>query len=138
MKKIFVFLLGIALFSCKKDKHCNQDMGGASGPYRVTAAKYKASASSTEQDYLTTLFPNACERDDIVTLNANGNYTLTDAGVKCSPAGDDTGTWSINSTTFTIDGDPYTVASFDCSGMVITQSNYFTTGDQMKITLTKQ
>jgi len=112
-------------------------MASVAGGYKITAYTYKASPSAPEQDYFS-VFTDPCERDDIITLNVNGNYTYTDAGVTCSPPGDATGTWSISGTTMNLDGDLSTVESFDCKNLVLSNSDVLTTGDKMKVTLTRQ
>jgi hypothetical protein len=141
MKKLIFFSLIICSgLSCKKntDKTCNLDTASVAGSYKVTAIRYKATATSPETDYYNQFYPDACERDDIITLNANGTATYTDAGVKCTPAGDDTGTWSLSGNTITIDGGPAHVDSFNCSSMTISEVDVFATGDQLIIVLTRQ
>src|SRR5436190_8437858 len=124
MKNLPLLLLLLALtFSCKKNKDknsCATDMTSIAGSYRVTAYTYKQSASAAEQDYYAIVFPDPCERDDIITLNVNGNYTYTDAGAVCSPAGDATGTWSVTGNSMNLDGDISTVQSYDCKTLVLT------------------
>jgi hypothetical protein len=130
------------IFACKKKEDqthtCTTDASSISGSYRVTGYTYKASASSPEQDYYNTMFPDACERDDILTFNSNGNWTLKDAGVVCSPSGDDSGTWALSGNTMSIDGGPLTIESFDCKSLVLINANFMITGDKLKITLTRQ
>jgi Lipocalin-like domain len=143
MRKLSLLLLLPAVFiACKKEDHnnttCTTDVSSISGSYKVTAYTYKASASSPEQDYYNTMFPNACEKDDILTFNSNGNWTLKDAGVACSPAGDDNGTWSLSGNTLSVDGDPTTIESFDCKTLVLLETDVDITGDKLKITLTRQ
>ena len=141
MKKIISIILLCAFFtSCKKEqnKTCNQDMAGISGTYKITAVTYKASTSAADQDYYTQFFTDACQRDDLFVLNANGTFTLMDAGVKCSPAGDDTGTWNVDGNTGNINGSVITIQSFDCSSMVIVWPDYFVMGDQIKLHFTRQ
>jgi len=128
--------------SCKKDKDksssCATDVASISGSYKITAYTYKQTPSSPEQDYYDIIFSDPCERDDVLTLNSNGNFAFTDAGVVCSPSGDYSSTWSLSGNTITIDGDPATVESFDCKTLTVSSTDAFTTGDKIKITLTKQ
>ena len=140
MKKLIIFVLFASLLaSCnKKDKTCNQDAAGVSGTYKITAVTYKATAGSAEQDYYSFLFPDACQRDDQWIFSSNGTYVYSDAGVKCVPPGDDNGTWSINGNTITIDGDPATVQSFNCSALVVVATDINVVGDQLKITFARQ
>ena len=139
MKKLsLLLLLSVLIFSCKKnkDKNCNTDMASIAGSYKQTANTYKASSTASEQDLYA--LEDACEKDDIIALNQNGNYTYTDAGMVCSPAGDGTGTWSVSGSTINIDGQLGTVASYDCKALVISFTDVQTTGDIEKITLTRQ
>ena len=112
-------------------------MAGISGTYRLTAVGYKTNASATEQDAYNWWFTEACEKDDQITLNANGTFTYTDAGVKCNPDGGYTGTWSLSGSTITVDGDPATIQSFSCSSLVIVGTGAIQPGDQIRFTYTR-
>jgi hypothetical protein len=139
MKKLcLLLLLSVLIFSCKKnkDKNCGTDMASIAGSYKETASTYKASASAQEQDLYA--LEDACEKDDIITLNVNGNYTYADAGVVCSPAGDGNGTWSVTGTSINLDGTIGTLVSYDCKTLVISIPDIQVTGDVTKITLTRQ
>lgn len=143
MKKLFfLFVSSAVLFSCKKNNDnnssCSIDVAHIAGAYKFTAYTYKQNPTSPDQDYFNVIFPNACERDDILTFNSNGNWTLTDAGVICSPANSDNGLWSLSGNTMNVDGDLSTIESFDCKTLVMVSSDVMVTGDKMKITLTKQ
>ena len=137
MKKIILSLvvLSTVLVSCKKtDKNCDLNANNLVGTYRLTAATYKANTATAAIDLFATLSP--CEKDDLLILNSGGTYTYTDAGVVCSPSGNDTGLWSFSGSTLIIDGDAYSVPSFSCSGMTITQAGT-TPGELTTLTLTK-
>lgn len=142
MKKVILSLLvGSVLFtSCKKDdKSCDLNATNLAGTYKITSVKYKASALVPEVEVFTnSAWYDACEKDDLTVLNANGTYNYQDAGTVCTPAGDDTGVWALAGNTLTVDGEPGNVASFSCSGMTLTQSNVQATGDLLTITFTKQ
>lgn len=141
MKKLTILMLPLILiFSCKKDKDssCVTDTASISGSYKITAMTYKESPSSPEEDYFTLVFPDACERDDVMTFQTNGTYQSTDVGIVCSPAGGDNGTWSLSASTMTIDGDPVTIESFNCKTLILVNSDTQTQGDKFRITLTKQ
>ncbi|MBI5858929.1 MAG: lipocalin family protein [Sphingobacteriales bacterium] len=141
MKKLIIFPFAILLLaSCKKDedKTCNLNSAAVAGSYKITAVKYKPDASSPETDYYNQFFPDACERDDIITLNANGTYNFVDAGVKCVPPGDDTGTWSLSGNTLTVDGGQSNVDNFNCSTMTLSSSDVFNASDKLTLVLTRQ
>ena len=141
MKKTsFIVLSAIILFSCKKDKEtCIVNAASISGSYKITAATYKANATATETDYYTTLFPDACERDDVYTFNANGIYQIADVGIVCSPSGDDDGTWGFSgNNSLLIDGDAVILESFDCKKLILVNTDTQTAGDRLKLTLTRQ
>ncbi len=97
---------------------------------------YKASATSAEVDYFAIL--DACAKDDVTTLNTNGTYRLTDAGIVCSPPNTDNGTWSLSGNTMTIGGSLATIESFDCKTLVVSIPDTQVAGDKLKVTLTKQ
>jgi hypothetical protein len=141
MKKFIIIpLVLVILSSCKKDKDktCNLSMASAAGSYKITAVKYKATPASPEIDYYNLFFTDACEKDDIITLNANGTYVFTDAGTKCVPPGDDTGTWSLSGNTATIDGNPSNVDNFNCSTMTLSEADVYALGDKLILVLTRQ
>ena len=135
-------LLPALFFACKKEKEknvsCNTDVSSISGSYKVAAYTYKANASSPEQDYFNIIFSETCERDDILTFSSNGSWQLKDAGVVCSPSGDDNGSWTLSGNTLSIDGDATTIESFDCKNLVLVNSDVMTAGDKLKITLARQ
>ena len=138
MKKNLLYLsLALIVFSsCKKEDKCETTVAKIAGNYKVTAAKYKNTPTSPESDLL--LLLDACEKDDIEILNENGSYTHQDAGTSCTPSGTYSGNWSLSGNTLTIDGEVSTIVSFDCSSLVFSVSNYFTSGDVATFTLAKQ
>jgi len=139
MKKLLfsVTLAALTLISCKKDKdECTTSTATLSGNYRQTAIKYKQTSSSAEQDFFAAL--DACEKDDILALNANGAYNYQDAGTVCTPNGSYSGTWSYSGSTITVDGDVATIQSFDCKSLVIYIENAIVPGDRITTTLVKQ
>ena len=147
MKKLLLLPILFAItvmvgISCKKDKDkgssCATDVSSISGSYKFTAYTYKQTPSSPEEDWLPIIFLDPCEKDDVISFNSNGNYLVTDAGIVCSPAGGDSGNWSLSGSTMNIDGDPTTVESFDCETLVLVNTDVNVIGDKLKITLTKQ
>ena len=139
-KTILIILAALFLFSCKNhEANCVTTTETVSGSYKVTTATYRTSASAAEMDYIPVLFPNTCERDDVITFNANGTYRFADVGVVCSPAGDNNGTWSLTGiNSMTIDGDAVILESFDCKKLVFVNTDTQVSGDLLKLTLTRQ
>lgn len=116
MKKLlFASAMALVLVSCKKDK--NEDTStpittqSISGTYTLGSITMKM-GTSPETDATSSM--DACQRDDRMTLNVDGSAIYTDAGTKCSPAGDDTGTWALtsNNTKLSLDGYEMTIQSF--------------------------
>ena len=140
-KAILVISSAMLIFSsCKKSDSasCNTDVASISGSYKITGAKYKSSSSSPEIDYLSLLFSDDCERDNVTTLKSDGTYITVDAGLVCSPSSGSSGTWSLSGNTITIDSDASTVESFNCTNLVVSNTDINTSGDKLTLTLTKQ
>lgn len=140
MKKALFFLFALPtlfLVSCDKDDAdpCQTNVASLAGTYRVTAAKYQATATAEPVDVMNTYF-QACQRDDTQTLNADGTWLYTDAGELCG--GNQNGTWTLTGNTVTINGQQATITSFDCSTLIISRPNAMVTGDRLNVTLTKQ
>jgi hypothetical protein len=138
MKRITLSLLVLStiLVSCKKDdKNCDLNAGNFAGSYRITAISYKANTATPVVDEYATL--PACAKDDVITFNTNNTSTYTDAGVVCTPAGNDTGVWALSGNSVTLDGDVYAVTAFSCSGTTISQTGP-AAGEVYTVTLVKQ
>jgi hypothetical protein len=99
---------------------------------------YKASAASTEEDYFKILFPDSCERDDILTFTANGSWTKADAGIVCSIPGNDAGNWSLSGNAINLNGRPVAIESFDCKKLILVNNDVMQPGDKLKIILARQ
>jgi hypothetical protein len=135
MKKILLLAtFGIfVMSSCNKDDdNCETNVTTVSGTYKLTSLKYKASGQP-EVDLFA--FMDACEKDDLTVLNANGTYAYQDAGTACDPNGSFSGTWSMSGSTITVDGDTGTLQSFDCSTLVFYVED---AGDRLTFTYVKQ
>jgi Lipocalin-like domain len=129
------------MMGCKKEKTaepaCTTSMAGMAGTYRLTALQYKINAAAPAQDYLQLL--DDCEQDDLVTLQANGSYIYQDAGVSCTPARNETGTWSLSGSTISSDGIINgTISSYNCSTLVYHLDNILLPGDSYIFTMQKQ
>jgi hypothetical protein len=123
MKKTILALsmLSLVFVSCKKDDKDEQvtpTKENLLGSYKMTAATMSSSGGSIDM-FNNDMFMEACDRDDIYKLNADLTYNLQDAGTVCSPSNDDTGTWAISGTTFTLDGEANTVKSWNGKTLVL-------------------
>ena len=124
MKKVLFGLLSLTLIlgtACKKSKDApaftKENVAGAYGLIKVT---FKSNAGGGEQD-ITSQYVDDCEKDDIITLKADGTYDSKDAGQQCT--GDYTGSWNIPSANkFDLDGEVYDLVSWDGSQMAVSQS----------------
>ncbi len=148
MKKttFLVALVAFAFAGCKKDDNCKKDVATIAGSYKVTAAKYKANSSTPEVDYMDYLFEEACEKDNIIKLNADGTSQTIESGTVCedNDSGDvlDETTWSAGENTLTVgsgeEAVTYTISSFNCKNLVLTSPVGLAEGDQVIVTFTKQ
>jgi hypothetical protein len=140
---LIVLLIGSTTFvtSCKKkDKgdECTLNEANFSGSYQIESVKYKASPASPETDG-TSLFFDPCELDDVTTFNNTSHtYTYSDAGIVCTPNGDDNGTWSLSGNSITVDGTAEVIENFSCSNFSLSQTSINTAGDKITITFKKQ
>ena len=130
MKKgLFLFAaVFFLLTSCKKESQtCTLSVAGISGSYKLTAVLFKADANTPEVDvFLDPNYFEACERDNIVTLNSNGTYTVSDGAIACSPSDADSGLWSLNGNTLTVDTEALGISDFSCSGFKVKESDLAT------------
>ena len=103
-KAALLFVLtGIALTGCQKDTEPaspskTQMLTGS--PWHITAYT-RTTGSGAPANYLNTVFPNACERDDRYAFNTNGTQIRTEGPTACSGNTSQTvvGTypWNLNS-----------------------------------------
>jgi hypothetical protein len=145
MKKFFFLGLVISVIvSCKKPpvdpvEVCQTDAASIIGSYKIIACTYKGGPQFPEINYMYTLFPDSCDRDDIYRFNANDSYQIMDIGLVCPISNDYAGTWKfISSTSLAIDGDPIILESFDCTTLVIVNTDTQQPGDRLKLTMRKQ
>src|SRR3954464_2907405 len=118
MKKLFILFLALTAFlGCKKnstDTTVSLDVTttNIAGTYKITAATASVGGLSTDVYNNPSVFP-VCSKDDIYVFNSNGTYTITDAGVVCSPSNSISGNYSVNTAakTITVGTQTYTVVS---------------------------
>ena len=128
------------MLSCKKKdkvKTCTLSEANFAGSYKIESVKYKLSPSAAEVDGISYVDP--CELDDITTFNHTSHtYTYSDAGIVCTPNGDDNGTWSLSGGSITVDGTAEVIENFTCSNFSLSQTSINTAGDKITITFKKQ
>ncbi len=145
MKKILSFLLlSGALVSCKKENAptppptCAVTEATIPGTYKITAIKYKASATSTETDQMNNLAD--CQKDDTYTFATDGSIILNDIGISCGLPPMPGDAWSLpnGGTNLRLGDEVFTVESFDCSKLVISKADVLVAGDKETRTYVKQ
>lgn len=119
-----------------KSSVCVSNMSSIAGNYKTIAVQYKASVNAVEQDFFVML--NACEKDDIIKLNANGTAEYTDAGIQCNPNTSYTSNWSVNGSNIAMDGETGAIKLYDCKKLVVASSGVIVAGDQLTVTYQKQ
>jgi Lipocalin-like domain len=124
MKKTILALcvLGLVFTSCKKDKQNEQvtpTKENLTGTYKMTAATMAYSGASADI-FNDDNFTPACHRDDIYHMNAADSYAIEDAGTVCSPSSEDSGNWSLeSSSTLNINGEAGTIKSWNGKTLVV-------------------
>ena len=126
MKNSLIVLLTYATLvtvSCKKDKEETQAVTkeNLAGSYKLAALKVQVNGS-VEEDAMSSI--EACQADDVTTLNADQTYTVADAGTQCSPATDESGNWGLAGTTsFIMDGETFAIKSWNGKQLVLTETD---------------
>lgn len=132
--------------SCKKSSNststptCTLSATSLIGTWGYKSITYQKTSTSPIVDILDdpTQFP-VCQKDNTTTYSANGVFSYGDAGVMCSPNSSYTSTWTLSNNTILVSSIAHelTVTSFDCQTMVITVSDFDTTGDKEVLTYQK-
>lgn len=126
MRKIVLATSAIALFfvinACKKSSGPSnaRTVANFSGSYNLTALT--ASFGGFSFNLYDSLQP--CEKDNVIQLNSDLTAAYIDAGTKCVPPSDSTGTWSLSSNTDTIyvAGSASYIKSWDGTTLVLTNA----------------
>ena len=116
MKQLFLPLCIFTLLvtSCSKDNDTiqppvTQNTPDLTGSYQI--AKVILTEGTQQQDITAEAF-EACQRDDVRTLNSDNTYVIVDDGDQC--ANSYSGTWSMKSATeVNINDIWYTITRFD-------------------------
>lgn len=110
--------------SCKKSSNSSSSISvqNLAGTYTITALTATV-APFPPQNIIDSL--KTCQRDDEYVLKTDLTYQYVDAGTKCVPPGDHTGTWALSGTTLTIDSTVNTIQKFDGHVLVLTTNVTF-------------
>jgi len=141
LKQIAILLLFTVPFAaCKKDKQKAPDYtlseANLIGTYTYGTLTYKATPTSSAVD--ASSFVEACALDDQATFGTNHVLTYTDAGTTCNPAGDGTGSWSLQGNVFTTDLYHGTIQNFTDSAFTLANPDVFAVGDTVFITFERK
>jgi hypothetical protein len=129
MKKVLFALSALVVLasSCKKDKDDDGPVTPTKenlvGSYKIT--KVELASGGQTANFTSTYFEQfePCNRDNIEKLNADNTYQWVNAGTKCNPETVYSDTWSFtNSTTIVIDGDTYTIKSYNGKDLVLSEN----------------
>lgn len=124
MKKIILYafvLASVLPFGCSK-----KDDPAPSRTVLLTSKTWKLkSVTLNGQDFTSSYYDEDCQKDDLFNFKTDGKYTYTDAGVKCSPVGDDSGTWSFgaNEATLIMDGETQNIDELSSSTIKVSTSD---------------
>lgn len=131
MKKLllaFTTLSMLLLSSCDKDDDEDENeepsvtVESLAGNYKLTGIWVKLNSLPSEVEVTNDRLED-CEKDDIYNLKSDFTYAYLDAGTKCSPPGDGSGTWALpGNNVIHIDGTPFNVVKWDGTELHISQS----------------
>lgn len=142
MKKLIAILLPVLIIaSCSKkpDNDCDINRNNIAGVYKVTKAVYKFNEHTPNANFYDFLYPEPCNKDDVFSFQADGSYTMLDGGTTCAPVNNHSGTWSVLGNVFFTDGVPAIIEYFECNKtLVISMSDFFSDGDKLTLTYTRQ
>jgi hypothetical protein len=142
MRKIHIAALAIALLfvfnACSKNSNSNSPSNARtvqnfSGTYKF--GDIKASVLGVTIDVLDTL--PACEKDNVIRLDADLVAHFVDTLVQCTPPSDSTGTWSLsqNTDTLYVAGGANYINSWDGTTLVLV-GNQIVSGFSATVTTT--
>lgn len=116
---IILFAIGIAINSCSKSKSSNitPTETNLPGTYKFSSETAKPGTGAVINVFDSV---QACQTDDEVRFNADSTYDYLDQGIVCTPAGNYTGSWYLQSSNiFVLDFTNYTIKSFNNKTLVL-------------------
>ncbi|RYY56406.1 MAG: hypothetical protein EOO05_18810 [Chitinophagaceae bacterium] len=129
MKKILfsaclLTIMNLAFSSCSKgsgdeeedEKECELTVASLAGVYKIISARRVDASGETD---ITHEIYEDCELDDTNELKADGTFVYSDRGAVCDPAGNFTGTWSVNGNTLRLESGLSNIESFNCTDLVV-------------------
>ncbi len=134
----FFAALVITLSACKKDKAgiTKEDLAGS---YQLLKMTFTAAVGGGEQD-ITIAALEDCELDNIITLEADGDYIMEDAGDVCDPNGSEQGEWAlVAGNKIEIEGQTSDIVSFSGGNLVVSvDDEFFGVAGKLKTYLKKK
>lgn len=131
-KKLFTVLVVAALFSCKKsddtapvEASLDINIANLTGSYKLTSSLKNDGTTNT--DLYSTMAD--CQKDDVYTYGATGNFTRAEAALVCSPTNAEVGTYTLTGTqvTYAIAGNTFveTISKITATKLTTTSSYGF-------------
>jgi hypothetical protein len=124
MKKLFILLTAIMIAGTFQS--CKKDSDSTSTDNKSILISYGWILTDIQFDGQSFWsFMDDCDKDNVLTFNANGTTTEEGGALKCDPNEVfETGTWEmINNTTVEIDGDILKIESISSSNMILSQTD---------------
>jgi hypothetical protein len=130
-----ILVLGFA--ACKKsdNKNSARTVENLSGTYNLTALSIDL--GSIDFNLYDTL--PACQKDNVILLNANGTAQFVDAGVACEPPSDSADVWHLspNNDSLYLGSNSTFIKTWDGKSLVLKSSGYSGYQGDVTITLVK-
>lgn len=135
--RTFLAAVGLVLLAvaCDKDddKAVPATRENLAGTYRVVRINITGSNANLVDSL------EACERDNLITLNLNSTVNVVDAGVVCDPPADETGNWEIRADSIFFSTESGKIKSFNGKELVIeSEVDFFGTPIVTTSTFSKQ
>jgi hypothetical protein len=111
---LFVFALTLTVSSCKKDETKTKKEMLTAKSWKMSSIKINGVAGVIED----------CEKDDIITIAANGTTSSNRGAIKCDPnETNSTGTWTLSDDEkyLTVDGSTFTIIELTGSKLVLSR-----------------
>ncbi|HMH31970.1 MAG TPA: lipocalin family protein [Puia sp.] len=110
-------LLAISFIACTKSSNNPEiTVANLTGTYKLTGLVWvHANITINVYDSL-----DACEKDNLIQLNADSSLKFIDAGTVCTPPADGSGTWHLSKDSLYFQDQASKIKSFDGKTLVLT------------------